>query len=338
LLIGAAILVCAAAAGADDEAQSASARSGKTDWFLHARYGVFVHYLFGLQNGEDNPHSLGRHTSWDECVKAFDVQRFAKQMHEAGAGYVIFTMMQRTRYIIAPNDTFDRITGYAPGEACATRDLVLDLYNALHKYRIPLMLYWTGDGPLDDPKAGAAMGFRGSGPVSEQFVRNWASVVSEYGERYGDRVAGYWCDGCYRSIGYDDRRLAILASGLRAGSERRIIALNVGVEARVHSYSRHEDFTTGEQNAFKDIPDARFVGGEQWHLLSFLGDNWAQPGTRLGKRQLVDYVAACNAKGGVVSIDVMLYRDGAIDRSQLEILKALRPGLERKPAAGKSGG
>jgi hypothetical protein len=34
-----------------------------------------------------------------------------------------------------------------------------------------------------------------------------------------------------------------------------------------------------------------------------------------------------NRAGGVVSIDVLLYRDGGLDRSQLEVLKALRPGL-----------
>jgi hypothetical protein len=44
---------------------------------------------------------------------------------------------------------------------------------------------------------------------------------------------------------------------------------------------------------------------------------------------MVDYVYACSALGGVVSIDVVLYRDGDLDRSQLEVLKAIRPGLAR---------
>ena len=45
---------------------------------------------------------------------------------------------------------------------------------------------------------------------------------------------------------------------------------------------------------------------------------------------MIDYVNACNALGGVVSIDVVLYRDGDLDRSQLEVLKAIRPGLAKK--------
>ena len=304
-----------------------------TDWFQKAGYGVFVHYLEDLQNAPDQIHSLGRRTSWDECVREFDVARFADAMAQAGAGYVMFTMHQRTRFLIAPNATFDRLTGYKPGEACATRDLVEDLYQALHRHGIPLMLYWTGDGP----RAGsdgrrAAMGW--SDPVPTDYVRKWAAVAQEYGERYGEKVAGWWVDGSYPFIGYDDEKLGILAAALKAGNSRRIIAFNPGVEDKVRPYSRHEDYTCGEQNQFLDQPAARWLDGEQWHILSFLGSGqshigaaWAMPGVKYSKQDLVDYVFEVNRAGGVVSIDVLLFRDGGLDRSQLEVLKALRPGL-----------
>ena len=107
--------------------------AARTEWFHDARYGVFAHFLEDLQNDPDTINGLGMRTSWDECVRGFDVEAFADAMREAGAGYVMFTMMQRTRFLIAPNETFDRITGYAPGEACATRDLVSDLHGALAK-------------------------------------------------------------------------------------------------------------------------------------------------------------------------------------------------------------
>ena len=67
----------------------------KTDWFLAKKYGVFVHYLASLQNNPDHVASLGRQTSWDECVREFDVAKFADRMREAGAGYVIFTVIGR---------------------------------------------------------------------------------------------------------------------------------------------------------------------------------------------------------------------------------------------------
>ena len=57
-----------------------------TDWFLQAGSGVFVHYLNGLQNNRESINSLGKETSWDECVREFDTERFADAMQEAGRG------------------------------------------------------------------------------------------------------------------------------------------------------------------------------------------------------------------------------------------------------------
>lgn len=322
-------LVQAALASSGHAAAPEAERAGNpaTDWFQEAGWGVFVHYLEGLQNDPAEIHSLGRRTSWDECVKEFDCERFARAMEEAGAGYVIFTAQQISRFLVAPNATFDRLTGYRPGEACATRDLVEDLYAALAPRKIRLLLYWTGDGPRGDPRAAAALGHTPVQTVA--YVEKWADVAREYAERYGEKVAGWWVDGCYPWIGYDDEKLGILARALKAGNPRRIVALNPGVQGRVRPYSRHEDFTAGEENSFSDLPSGRWAGGEQWHILSFLGcgfQGWAQPGSKYKKADLVEYVYEVTRSGGVVSIDVLLYRDGGLDRSQLEILKALRPG------------
>ena len=81
----------------------AAARDPNTDWFQRAGYGVFVHYLEDLQNDPQQIQSLGRRTSWDECVREFDANRFAEAIGATGAGYVFFTMHQRTRFLIAPN-------------------------------------------------------------------------------------------------------------------------------------------------------------------------------------------------------------------------------------------
>ena len=311
---------------------AAQAGNPNTDWFHAARYGVFVHYLEDLQNAPDKVQSLGRRTSWDQCVREFDVERFAEAMKEAGAGYVFFTTHQRTQYLIAPNATFDRLTGYRPGEACATRDLVEDLWQALHRRGIPLMLYWTGNGPSQDPKAAAALGW--TGKATPEYVARWAQVAREYGERYREKVAGWWVDGCYPFIGYDEPMLGTLAEALRAGNPRRIVALNPGVLEGVRAYSRHDDFTAGEQDQFRDQPASRWLGGAQWHILSYLGCSpghiggaWGTAGVAYSREQLTEYIFEVNQRGGVVSIDVLLFRDGGLDRSQLEVLKGLRPGL-----------
>jgi hypothetical protein len=135
-------------------------------------------------------------------------------------------------------------------------------------------------------------------------------------------------------LGYNDARLAPLARALKAGNPQRIIALNPGVE--LSAYSVHDDYTAGEMNAFLELPASRWLDGKQWHLLSYLGperaDNylsagWCEPGSKYGKQELAEYVRTVHQKGGVVSIDVLLFRDGGIDRSQLEVLKAIRPAL-----------
>jgi hypothetical protein len=329
------ILFSGVGAGGEEVVSGPGPGRANTDWFAKAGYGVFVHFLAKVQNNPETIQSLGRQTSWDECVREFDVERFAEGMREAGAGYVIFTINQQTRFLIAPNAAFDRIAGYRPGEACATRDLVLDLHRSLARRDIPLLLYTTGDGPCADPKAAAAFGW--TAPVTTNYAQRWAEVFREYSLRYGDKVKGWWVDGCYRvhgNLAYNDETLGILAHALKAGNPNCILAMNNGVEDRVRPYTRHEDFTCGEQDVFRDVPVSRFVGGAQWHILSFLGfpalgnplgAGWGQPGVRYPAAELAEYVADVNERGGVVSIDVLVYRDGTLDRSQLETLRRLHP-------------
>jgi hypothetical protein len=243
-------------------------------------------------------------------------------MQEVGAGYVIFTVMQVNRHLIAPNATFDRISGYQPGEACATRDLIEDLYQSLSRHGIPLMLYYTGDGPRGDAKANAGFGF--GSPVSAEFVQRWTEVAREYSLRYGPKIRGWWVDGCYPWIGYNDSSLALFAQALKAGNPDAIVAFNRGVDPLVMSYTPAEDFTCGEQNRFFDMPSGRWLGGEQWHILSYLGTGWGHPGTQYSKREIREYVFDVAQRGGVVSIDVLLYRDGSLDRSQVELLREVR--------------
>jgi hypothetical protein len=308
------------------------------DWFRDRKWGIFIHYLYSVQNdpafhpGDTRNMGAGE-TSWDECVNALDVDRLAGQIAETNAGYLIFTVMQCTRHMCSPNGTYDRLTGYRPGEACSRRDLISDLIKALDRYGIPLFLYYTGDGPLADPQAGLALGFTGNGaPVTEGFVRNWAAVAREYSLRYGDQVKGWWVDGCYRSLGYTDELHGLLADALRSGNPESLLAFNGGVMDRVRFYSAQDDFTCGEMNGFEDVPDARFLNGAQWHMLAPLGiapaghspyDAWARPGCQVTAPRMQDYLSRVNARGGVVTVEAALFRDGHMDEEQLDLLRSL---------------
>lgn len=204
---------------------------------------------------------------------------------------------------------------------------MLDLYQSLEKRGIPLMLYWTGDGPRQDKQAAAGMG-GWNGKVTDTYVKNWADVAAEYSRRYGDKVRGWWTDGCYAHIGYNEARWKILAHGLKAGNPHAIVALNNPAMTRANSSTDQEDFTTGEMNDFADIPDDRWRDGKQFHVLSYLGPGWGAPGCRYTLIQLADYVGQVTEAGGVVSIDVALFRDGTCDPAQIELLGRLRPAMQ----------
>ena len=309
-------------------------RRGNTDWFSEAGWGIFVHFLWDCQCVGNRIANTREHSSWDECVKNFNTEKFASDIAETGAQYVIFTMMQRTRYLIAPNETYNKLTGYKTGEACSTRDLVEDIYQSLNKRNIKLMLYWTGDGPRQDKKAADGMG-GWNGKVTDKYVQNWANVAAEYGERYKNKVHGWWVDGCYDYIAYNQKRWSILAEGLRKGNPKRIIALNNPTMHHANSSTLHDDYTTGENGNFGEVPTSRWVDGVQWHTLSFLGKDWCSAGLRYSREWLADYVYKCNRVGGVVSIDVLLFSDGSLERSHVLTLKGMNKTLQwiktRKP-------
>ena len=129
------------------------------DWFLSRKWGMFNHYI-GLAGNGTFRTDFVTHKSFNDRVNAFNAENYAKTVHEINAGYVVFTIMQGEQFMCAPNDTFNRITGYRPGEACSERDLIADILSALDKYDIPLLLYFTGDGPHKDPLAGKAIAGR----------------------------------------------------------------------------------------------------------------------------------------------------------------------------------
>ena len=154
--------------------------------FLRDRkWGIFNHYLWHDICAEGNSHNRGTGvTDWNTAVNMFDVERLAYTLHQMNAGYYFITLQQGTRHLLAPNETFDKIAGTKPGEACATRDLPLELYEALSKYDIDLCLYYTGDGPHFDPvlskKFDCFTGdFDEKRPVDEKFCTKWASVLED---------------------------------------------------------------------------------------------------------------------------------------------------------------
>ena len=295
-----------------------------TDRLFNKKWGVFTHYLNGIQNNPSNPLNQGAgRTPWNDCVNDFDVNKLADSLSRCGAGYYFITVMQGGETMIAPNSTFDSIAGTKPGEACAKRDLVLELYDALTPLGIDLYLYYTGDGPYAHPEIGRRFGFtepRDRG-VTMEFVENWAAVLEEYAVRYGNRVKGWWIDGCYRDyFKYTDELMEPYYKAVKKGNPDALAAMNNGVFPDYRKNYVREDFVCGEFNDLTVIPKSRYVDGAQAHMLAPLGETWGRPGSRYGGRYLRNFTACVNEAGGVVTFDCALNRDGSIDPEQIDAL------------------
>src|SRR5687768_10067662 len=99
----------------------ASLRNPDTDW-MSGRYGLGFHYI---QNWMAETKDGGP-VEWNRAVDSFDVNRFASEAASTGAKWVLFTVGQNSGYYTAPCAYMNSKSGYAPGERCSNRDLLMD--------------------------------------------------------------------------------------------------------------------------------------------------------------------------------------------------------------------
>ena len=211
-------------------------------------------------------------------VSDFDVEALAKQLEGMGAKYFVLTLGQNSGWFNAPNAVYDRITGYQAGERCARRDLPLELHRALTARGIRLMLYLPCQTPNGDARAQKAFGLpqgRKDQPIDLIFANKWSEVIHEWSARYGDKVSGWWFDGAYQHVRFNEDIARVYADAVKSGNSKAIVTFNPGIVLKRHTQA--EDYTAGELNdPLKVVPTSRWVTGSQWHALTYLGSSWAR--------------------------------------------------------------
>lgn len=298
--------------------------SPHTDWFQQARCGAFMHFL----PANDKQLAL---------VDKFDVEALAGQLDAIGAKFFVLTLGQNSGYFNAPNGEYCRVTGYAPGERCARRDLPLDLYRALQPKGIRLMLYLPCQTPNRDIRAQQAFGLV-QGPrdqrIDRAFAEKWVRVIQEWSDRYGDKVSGWWFDGGYAQVRFNEEIAQLYAAAAKHGNPRSLVTFNPGV--KVIRYTQAEDYTAGELNEpFQIVPAGRWLDGSQWHALTYVGATWGRRDVRQPTERWVAWVKAVAAHQGVVTLDMGPNWDpqagpiGALAAPQAEQVKAITAALRK---------
>lgn len=312
-------------------ANSSNSNVDRANWLYLAKWGVFSHFLAA-------PNLTA--SEWNKIVNAFDVNALARQLESTGTKYFFITLGQNSGHYCSPNATYDRIVKSHPSK-CSKRDLILDLYNALEPKGIKLFVYLPSGAPSLDPNAVSKLEWH-SGPFRNLlFQRKWESIIREWSLRWGDKVQGWWFDGAYWPKQMyklpEHPNFESFAAAARAGNPKSIIAFNPGEP--IINQTEHEDYTAGESNDPWSVEcKGRRIGHAQFHLLSYLGSNWATGEPRFTDDEVIRITKTINKCGGVITWDVPIQSNGLIPKPFITKLIALKQGLtsptpSKKPSA-----
>ncbi|MGH9343265.1 MAG: alpha-L-fucosidase [Terriglobia bacterium] len=342
LVVGAASAAAAAALpfealaqAGDGQAAGAAAQkpdlgSGRANWMQSPAHGwgVMTHYLADWQAREQNLQMTVE--LWNKLVDGFDVEGMAKRLETVGAGHYQLSIGQNSGYYLSPNSVYDKFVGSTPSK-CSRRDLVADFYQPLASRGIKLMVYLPSGAPGEDRVAREALDWLNGPYRNEAFQIKWQQVIAEWSRRWGNKVAGWWFDGCYfpnsmyRTV--QPPNFASFAAAARAGNPNSAIAFNPGVIYRLIGQSPDQDYIAGEidkpELASVHRGQDGVVDGTQIHMLSFLGTTWGRGTPRFTTDQVIAFTRKIRDHGGAVTWDVPVALDGTIAQPFLDQLSAL---------------
>ena len=292
-------------------------------WLGDAQYGLM------FQWGQWGYPEHGDRKPWPKMIDDFDVEKFADMVQSTGAGYVIWSPVWRTFYFPAPIQSIEQVM---PGHT-SKRDLIGDLADALNRRGIKFVLYFNGS---------ALTSFRGADPnqvgTDAQFRKKWIAITTEVGERYGNRVAGWFIDeGWYPSPFEEENR------ALKAGYPGRFVSFNDWIRPRTTDFQdvqMGEGFNGLNNGAGRLFPDGPPVGGDgvyvegphkglQAHGMFVLdGPDWGiwRPDTTIAKpnltpEQIVEMAKGAKAHHVALSFNLLMYEDGTVSPASLDAVK-----------------
>ena len=295
-----------------------------TDWFAKAGYGVWFHFL-DLTTPRRGPRK-----PYAQAVNELDVEALAALVAETGAGYAILTTNHGHPTCPAPIRSWEELH---PGWT-TKRDLIADFAGALNRRGMKLLLYMNCPG-LGDLLAGPGGVIDQPKYSEERYAEILVKVFTEFGLRYGERVAGYWLDSWFTTTeSYPNLPFEALGRAIKAGYRDRMVAYNYWA---FPIESDWQDYWAGE---LTDLPLKRFGSryirrgagkGLQAHSAIRLDDPWFHitPNTdiqppRYTAVQLTEYIRTCMEDQAPVTFGVGIYQDGTIGEGSRQVLRDVR--------------
>ena len=310
---------------------------------LSGNYGLSHHFLRSMIDAAaaNQAEKIQSGETWESVLSTFDVPAYVQDVRDSGASWVLLTMGQNDGYMLGPNDAYDAIAGLQSGQRTPrTRDLPMEIADALAPYGIKTILYLPGNPPNSAHKTGTdcaitlAFGYScGSNDApSLATMTKWLSVFREYSEHYGTKVAGWWLDGMYsgQQTAWSDFtkpiNYATIAATLKAGNPNRIISFNAGLGTVAFGHqSSYEDYTAGESSGMGALPpNGRWADasvGQQWFAWTYLGSTWGRGATSRNTDTLTTWVDSATDLGGAINLDTKVNRFGRLDPAQLGQLR-----------------
>lgn len=305
------LLPISAKTALEADKEKAVASRASVEWLNKSAYGLMFHWTSQSVNAD------GSHKNYEQAVNDFNVEKFANMVDETGAGYVIFTIGHAEQYCPAPIRSWEKCH---PGKT-TQRDLIVEIADALSKKGIKLVCYMH------------SLGTANFHNVNHQiFYKNFSSILEELGNRYKDKIAGYWFDCWYQIFeGYPDFPFEDFYKTTKIGNSDRIVCLNSWIYPPVTPW---QDYWAGEVASPIEIPVNGYLGNGPvtdlpYQTLLIMEPYWVQqkaemPEPRFTSKELAKYIKECNQNKGAVTINLGIYQDGTVGAKALQVMKEVK--------------
>jgi alpha-L-fucosidase len=285
--------------------------SPNIDWFVHARYGMFIHFgVYSLLergewvlNREQIPLAEYRQWAAQFNPTRFDAEAICDLAVRAGMRYLILTTMHCDGYRLYPSQLTD---------FCCRRDLVGEIVTAARRRDLRVGLYHSLTTWTDRPDAVDALEDK---QAYERFIHATFERIRELVTRYNP-IDVLWYDGWWP---FD-------AAGWRS---EQMNAMVRAIQPHILFNGRNGlsgDFATPEQHITAPNP------WRPWEANFTLNNNWGyHRGDHDSKTpwQVLEMLATVARKRGNLLLNIGPRGDGSIPEESVHILETVGDWLRR---------